>query len=717
VDGAFQKISTKTQSSSAIKIFTANEGIVFYSTTPNTSTAINSCCSFINSFGQNPSLSEIELTGDGSYAITLPGGNVASGNNVSIVWFYAAGAIDDLAEIIRNVEAAGAPSVPSTTPGDGSVTLNWDAITPAAGSELTRYEIECTPDCGTIQVTGSPVPTSKLITGLNNATAYTFRVRAVTSPTGGGETTNGEWSGNSASTTIGTPRNNTIPTISGTVSIGSTLTAADGTWESGIADTSLTTSYQWQACASSCDTLSNYSNISGATNSTFVITGTEIGKKLRAQVTKTNTQSRSAIASSVGTTSTVPTPPLTNLVISNGTLIPTFSSTQSSYAVTLGEGVSSINLTPTISSGTVTVNGIYVTSGTASNDIALNFGTNTITVSVTSGGITSTYTVIVTRSAANSGGGSPTPTLTPTPTPSPTSSVRPNNLINNPLALPSPTPSPTAPSTLVPGTTNTPEPLVRRLIQDLIAPLRPVIVDLFNSPTPQTTSSGTTTNFDNQRALQLAPNSTQDKKVVDLPSLVLVNNEFQPSKIVIVDNTSAQIITPGGGLLNVEAKEGESSVPVDNRGRVQMVRSNNVETEGTGMLPNSEFAVYLFSEPILLGIGKTDAQGKFFASFPVDDTLPIGDHTLQVNGLLASGLTTSISMPVTVVEDIATAKNQAMPQTIFVDSNPVEDALRAMYWILIVLAVMVFLIGASYRDRFFALVKRRKDDEEEIQPA
>jgi hypothetical protein len=180
-----------------------------------------------------------------------------------------------------------------------------------------------------------------------------------------------------------------------------------------------------------------------------------------------------------------------------------------------------------------------------------------------------------------------------------------------------------------------------------------------------------------------------------------------------VENTVAQVVSPGGGLLNVEAKDGQDSVPVDNRGRVQMVRSNNVETEGTGMQPNSEFAVYLFSDPILLGIGKTDAQGKFFASFPVTNELPIGDHTLQVNGLLPDGRATSVSLPVIVVDTIATAKNQAMPQTIFVDVNPVDNALRAVYWMLIVLAVMVFLIGASYRERFFALVRRRKDDEEQ----
>jgi hypothetical protein len=243
------------------------------------------------------------------------------------------------------------------------------------------------------------------------------------------------------------------------------------------------------------------------------------------------------------------------------------------------------------------------------------------------------------------------------------------------------------------------------------------VIDLFTNPTPQATSAGATPapTFSNQQALSLV-NDTQDKKVVDLPSLVLYNNEYQPSKLVIVDNTVAQVVSPGGGLLNVEAKDGQDSVPVDNRGRVQMVRSNNVETEGTGMQPNSEFAVYLFSDPILLGIGKTDAQGKFFASFPVTQDLPIGDHTLQVNGLLPDGKTSSVSMPVVVVDTIATAKSQAMPKTIFVDSNPVDVALRAMYWILIVLAVMVFLIGVSYKDRFFALIKRRKDDEEEIQP-
>lgn len=580
---------------------------------------------------------------------------------------------------------------------------------------MVRYEIDCTPDCGSepILVSGSPVPTSRLITGLTNGTSYTFRVRAVTSSGTPAVETNGDYSSNSNAVIIGTPRNNSVPTISGTVAINNTLTASDGTWESGIADSSMDTSYQWQGCSTTCATLSNYSDISGSTSSTFVIPGTQIGNKIRVQVTKTNSQTRSATAVSVGTTNTVPNPTaLTNLVASNGTLVPTFSSSQESYSISLGNGISSLNLTPTFSSASLTVNGVPATSGLASGNILLNVGSNTITISVTSGGVTSIYIVTITR-AAESGGGGSAPTPTPTPTTSPTVPVRPNNLITNPLSpTPIPTPQATNP-TLVPGVTNGPRQLVIVPIENLINALRPNIVNLFTNPTPQATSAGASGApvFSNQQALNLLTN-TQDKKVVDLPSLVLHNGEYQPSKLVIVDNTVSQVVSPGGGVLNVEAKDGQNSVPVDNRGRVQMVRSNNVETEGTGMAPNSEFAVYLFSEPTLLGIGKTDSQGKFFAVFPVTKDLPIGDHTLQVNGLLADGKTSSVSMPVVVVDTIATANSQAMPKTIFVDVNPVDRALQAVYWMLIVLAAIMILVVAANRERFLILLRRRKDNEE-----
>ncbi|HTD98009.1 MAG TPA: gliding motility-associated C-terminal domain-containing protein [Mucilaginibacter sp.] len=94
---------------------------------------------------------------------------------------------------------------------------------------------------------------------------------------------------------------------------------------------------------------------------------------------------------------------LSNLVPSSGTLSPAFAATTTAYADTVSNSISSITLTPTTtdSNATVTVNGTAVTSGTASGDIPLTLGDNTITVVVTAqdGVTTDTYTLNVYRGA------------------------------------------------------------------------------------------------------------------------------------------------------------------------------------------------------------------------------------------------------------------------------------------------------------------------------
>jgi gliding motility-associated-like protein len=95
---------------------------------------------------------------------------------------------------------------------------------------------------------------------------------------------------------------------------------------------------------------------------------------------------------------------LTNLVISQGTLTPAFATGTTSYTASVGNAITSLTLTPTISAAgaIVTVNGTAVTSGTASGAISLNVGANTITSVVTApdGTTTKTYTVTVTRAGA-----------------------------------------------------------------------------------------------------------------------------------------------------------------------------------------------------------------------------------------------------------------------------------------------------------------------------
>ncbi|MFN0077948.1 MAG: sulfatase-like hydrolase/transferase [Prosthecobacter sp.] len=94
---------------------------------------------------------------------------------------------------------------------------------------------------------------------------------------------------------------------------------------------------------------------------------------------------------------------LSNLVLSAGTLSPTFASNTLAYTVSVPNSVSSITVTPSMVSGTatVTVNTVAVTPGTASGPITLNVGSNTITVvgTQTTPPSTRTYTVTVTRAA------------------------------------------------------------------------------------------------------------------------------------------------------------------------------------------------------------------------------------------------------------------------------------------------------------------------------
>ncbi len=88
------------------------------------------------------------------------------------------------------------------------------------------------------------------------------------------------------------------------------------------------------------------------------------------------------------------------------TLDPAFSSSGTSYAATVPNAVTHVQLTPTVTAAgkaTVTVEGSAVTSATASGAIALDVGANAISVVVTAedGTATQTYTVTVTRQSGD----------------------------------------------------------------------------------------------------------------------------------------------------------------------------------------------------------------------------------------------------------------------------------------------------------------------------
>ena len=108
---------------------------------------------------------------------------------------------------------------------------------------------------------------------------------------------NGDGSAQAASAAtplIGAPSNTAVPTISGTTTEGSTLTAANGTW---VGATPLTFTYAWSRCD---DKGNGCAVISGATSSTYVLQHADTGNTIRVSVTGTN-----SIGNDIGTS--VPT--------------------------------------------------------------------------------------------------------------------------------------------------------------------------------------------------------------------------------------------------------------------------------------------------------------------------------------------------------------------------------------------------------------------------
>jgi hypothetical protein len=605
-----------------------------------------------------------------------------------------------------------ASGTPSGTRGNAQVSLSWSAPTYNGGASISDYTIEYSSNSGSSWSTFSrsaSTSTSATITGLTNGTSYLFRVTPINSQGSGVVSSNS--SAVTPFTIADAPTINSISVSNQALSIAFIAPSSNGG--------NTITNYQYSTNGGSSWTTRSPTSTSSPIAITGLTNGTSYSVLIRAINSAGNGTSSNSVSATPAVTAGAPT--ITSITAGTQNLSVAFTEPSSNggasitnYKYSTDNGVTFTAFSPAQTTSPLTISGL--TGGTT-------YSVQIQAVNAAGDG-TASNTITGTPDSPAPSSSSSASTPTPTPTPSPSTSVRPRNI--NIVQTPIPTPSRTP--LMIPGTQNRPSPLIKSLIQDLLEFLRPKVIDLntLATPTPtapavietrapnipaQNTPSPAST-FTNQQALDISQD-VRDKKVVELASQVLIDNIPEPSKIVIVDNTSAQLITPGGGLLNIEAKDGQNSVPVDNRGRVQMVRNNNVETEGTGMSPNSEFAVYLFSDPVLLGVGKTDAQGKFFASFPVEKSLPTGDHTLQVNGLLANGKTASMSIPVSVVDTIEKAKSQAMPKTIFVDVNPVDKALEATYWMLIVLAVMMILIAASFKDRFFILLGRRRKDEEE----
>lgn len=99
-----------------------------------------------------------------------------------------------------------------------------------------------------------------------------------------------------ASTTLGPPRNTVEPAISGTPTQGQFLTATRGTW---VGAPTITFTQQWVRCGSDggAPDASNCTTITGATSTSYLLTGDDVDFRIRVRVTATNASGVQTVAS------------------------------------------------------------------------------------------------------------------------------------------------------------------------------------------------------------------------------------------------------------------------------------------------------------------------------------------------------------------------------------------------------------------------------------
>jgi outer membrane protein OmpA-like peptidoglycan-associated protein len=99
--------------------------------------------------------------------------------------------------------------------------------------------------------------------------------------------------------------------------------------------------------------------------------------------------------------------------------------------------------------------------------------------------------------------------------------------------------------------------------------------------------------------------------------------------------------------LSTENSRGASNKMLD--AMLTIAQGDVIKFTVSGFKPNSEVAVYIFSEPILLGKVISDKDGNYAGSFPSPSGLEVGNHTVQLVGYLNDDSVATLSLPVLVV--------------------------------------------------------------------
>lgn len=221
----------------------------------------------------------------------------------------------------------------------------------------------------------------------------------------------------------------------------------------------------------------------------------------------------------------------------------------------------------------------------------------------------------------------------------------------------------------------------------------------------------------------------QESNVQDLSLPVYLNNELpiakpnqpisiqsgqpDPVSVAVVNEQAVQLETDAGLSLVVTSLEEDGTVaPLTPSGAIQLTERRTLVVTGRGFLPRSEAVVWIFSTPTRLGVVPVNDAGKYSAELLVSDDLEVGEHTLQVNGIVPNGEIRSMNVALELLDSdkllnvSTTIVDNELNPTVSVEASDASSDNGVAWELLILAAILSVGVGVII---IIARRRRRED--------
>jgi hypothetical protein len=161
-----------------------------------------------------------------------------------------------------------------------------------------------------------------------------------------------------------------------------------------------------------------------------------------------------------------------------------------------------------------------------------------------------------------------------------------------------------------------------------------------------------------------------------------------PVTVVAQEQDRQATVQGDGWTMSIKIPSDNGAVNKSSSGAlIKLVQNKSAFVQGTGFMPGTRADVWLFSDPTLVGTVEIDENGNFSGQVAVNGKLvPVGEHTLQIQGVGDDGYVRAANLGVLVD----------------VDPNPSPS------YTTIILAITVGLLTTAF---FIIFFKRRKKEE------